>query len=89
MRSLHMKVAGGPMESSEAIDIINRERQLVEEWVNQDSHPETEDAGLIKDRDITRSLRNLREAARYAPPHEARMVARIIELAEVRLNSAR
>lgn len=77
------------MESSEAVDIIDRERQLVEVWVNQDRHSDTEGAGRIKDRDITRSLRNLREAALYAPPHEATMVARIVELAEARLNSAR
>lgn len=75
------------MESSEAIDIINRERRLIEEWVNQDGLPET--AALIKDREITQCLRALREAARYAPVYEAKMVEKIVELAEARLNSAR
>ncbi|MBW4656676.1 MAG: hypothetical protein KME20_27070 [Kaiparowitsia implicata GSE-PSE-MK54-09C] len=75
------------MDSSEAIAIINRERRLIEEWVNQDGLPDT--AGLIKDRQITQCLRALREAARYAPLHEAAMVEKIVELAETRLNSAR
>lgn len=75
------------MESSEAIDVINRERRLIEEWVNQDRRPDAE--GLIKDRDITRCLRSLREAARYAPLHEAALVEKIVDLAEARLNSAR
>lgn len=75
------------MESSQAVEIINRERRLIEEWVNQDGLPDA--PGLIKDREITRCLRALREAARYAPLHEARMVEKIVELAETRLNSAR
>lgn len=75
------------MESSEAIAIINRERRLIEEWVNQHGLPDTE--GLIKDRQITQCLRALREAALYAPLHEAAMVEKIVELAETRLNSAR
>lgn len=77
------------MESREAIDIISRERRLIERWVHQDTLPEKDDNILIKDRDVTRCLLNLMEAARYAPPHEAALVARIVELAEARLNSAR
>lgn len=75
------------MQSSQAIEIIIRERQLIEEWVNQDGLLDTE--GLIIDREITQSSRALREAARYAPLNDATMVEKIVELAETRLNSGR
>lgn len=77
------------MESSEALEIIARERLLLEQWLDQDALPAGDDKVLIKDRDITRCLSALTEAARYAPPHDAAMVRRIIDLAESRLNSAR
>lgn len=77
------------METSDAVDIIAQERLLLEQWLDQDAHPFGDDEMLIKDRDITRALRALTEAARYAPPRDAAIVARIVDLAETRLNSAR
>jgi hypothetical protein len=77
------------MGSEEAIDIINRERLLLERWVDQDTLQQGAQTVLIKDREITRCLLNLTEAARYAPPKEAAVAAAMTELAQARLNYAR
>lgn len=75
------------METSEAQAIITQAQQLIEAWLEQDG--EVPDGDQIKDRDITRCLRVLVEAARHVPQREAAAIARIVELAEARLNSAR
>lgn len=75
------------MEIREALDIIAQGRRLIEDWVGQAAIPDTGDGSAIKDRDVTRCLRDLRDAARHAPPHEAAVVAKIVELAETRLNA--
>lgn len=76
------------MEVLEALDTIGRGRRLIEEWVDQEAVPHTWDGSLIKDRDVTRCLRTMVEASRHAPVHEALAVAKIVKLAEVRLNLA-
>lgn len=77
------------MEILEALDTIGRGRRLIEEWVDQKAVPHRWDGRLINDRDVTRCLRTMVEASRHAPLHEALAVAKIVKLAEVRLNLAR
>lgn len=76
------------MDTNEALDIIRKGRLLIEGWVDQVAQLDAVD-GTIKDRDITRCLRQMTEAALHAPHYEALAVAQIVELTEARLNLAR
>lgn len=69
------------MEHDEAKDTIARGRRLLDDWLHGP------DGGPIKDRDVTRCLQDLREAARHVSVHEADAIAKVVELAELRLNS--
>jgi hypothetical protein len=76
------------VKTAEAVDIIGHECLLINDWINQGQFPDA-NGEAIKDRDVTRCLLNVREAALHAPPHEAARVVGILALAETRLNSAR